>query len=266
MCRTTPCRRTKTRTTATRWTATGTGFEIAPVSTSGTIGALLNYYIAALPESGEITADYTEWLGHLLYARANLTTAQREVLDNEALDAAVAVAAAFESDAITGAENLIGQIPPADELTLDDHAAVSAARTAYDALSRVAQEQVSNRDDLLAAEVRIGELLVADISVRIGQIPDEITPDDIDFVRGVYSDYLSLTTMSAPQIGSADVAKMNEAVDAVVQIENDIIKADAIKQRIDDLPAIIRSRWQTKSILRISARPTTVPTTGSRDT
>ncbi len=214
------------------------GFEIAPVSTSGTVGALLNYYLAALPGSDEITADYTEWIGYLLDARDSLTAAQQETLDTAVLDAATAAAAAFESEAIAGVQSLIEQIGPADELTLDARADVTAAREAYDALSKVAQAAVSNREDLFAAEERIGELLIADLDSRIDEIPDEITPDDIDYIRGIYSDYLGLTDEERAQIDSADVEKLNAAVDAVVQIENDTIKADTIKQRINDLPAI----------------------------
>ena len=214
------------------------GFEIAPISTSGTVGALLNYYLAALPESGEITAEYSEWLGYLLNARDSLTTAQKENVNNAALNEAAAAAAALESEAIADVESLIAQLGPADELTIDDRAAVEAARTAYEALSLVAQSAVSNRDDLFAAQARIGELLVDDLGDRIGEIPDEITRDDVDYIRGIYSDYLSLTEDERAQIDPANVEKLNAAVEAAVRIENDIIKADAIKQRIDDLPTV----------------------------
>ena len=66
----------------------------------------------------------------------------------------------------------------------------------------------------------------------------KITEEDVDFIRSIYSDYLSLTDYERTQLDGDDIAKLNIAVDTVVQIENDTIKSDTIKQRINNLPAI----------------------------
>ncbi|HWR56199.1 MAG TPA: DUF4430 domain-containing protein, partial [Negativicutes bacterium] len=228
------------------------GWEIKPFSQAVSLDDLLNYYLAALPEGSGISAAYCEWLGYLADARDSLTSEQQAFVNNAALDAALAAVASYASEDIANVESLIRALGDISEITIAKRSAVSAARAAYEALSTAARLQVENRSDLFAAELRLKELLLGDIQERIAAIPGEITQENITFIRGIYSDYLALNAEEKELLPASNLNKLNTAVDEVVTIEKDLIKAEMIGQRISALPPVgnlaLRDEAEIKSI------------------
>lgn len=211
------------------------GWKIKKISEATTGAALLNNYINALPE--EVGNEYIEWLGDLDEARKSLNDTSS--INNEKLDAAIEKATIGLKEEINRVINLIDAIGDASKLTIERRADVEAARAAYDKLVRVARIQVTNRQKLFDAEVKMKKLLIDDIIYRISKLPDRITQADIALIRSIYSDYLSLTEEEKKQIGIS-YNRLNAAIDEVINIESDMFKAEVVTDRILRLPSIDR--------------------------
>ena len=107
--------------------------------------------------------------------------------------------------------NLISAIP--DPLTLADESFVTAAKTAYDALTSEEQGQVTNAQDLTDALTRINDLkAVQQLIADINALPSVITLAQATALAEIRADYEALSTAQQALISNFDtfIAKENE--------------------------------------------------------
>jgi len=126
--------------------------------------------IAALPENDSLTLDDKEAVEAARAAYDNLTQEQKDLVDNKSvLDDAFSKINQLEYEAqrainepiVKVVYDLIAALPETSALTLDNKAAVVAARTAYDDLNPMQKGMLINTDLLRAAEAKISELEAA---------------------------------------------------------------------------------------------------------
>ena len=170
-----------------------------------------------------------------------LTAAEAELkaLEEQAADQAAA-------DAVT---EQINSLPAADALTLEDKAAVEAAREAYEALTGnqkalVTEEPVQKLANL---EAKIAELTddaeaAAEVEQEIVSLPsaEELTLEDAPAVKTANAHYEALTDEQKSLISADIVEKLQKAVEQMARLEEqaaDQAAADAVTEQINSLPA-----------------------------
>ncbi|MEI3396606.1 hypothetical protein [Blautia stercoris] len=170
-----------------------------------------------------------------------LTAAEAELkaLEEQAADQAAA-------DAVT---EQINSLPAADALTLEDKAAVEAAREAYEALTGnqkalVTEETVQKLANL---EAKIAELTddaeaAAEVEQEIVSLPsaEELTLEDAPAVKTANAHYEALTDEQKSLISADIVEKLQKAVEQMAILEEqaaDQAAADAVTEQINSLPA-----------------------------
>jgi hypothetical protein len=140
--------------------------------------------------------------------------------------------AVVDAEAAAAVDAEIAALPAVDELTLDNAAAVVAARASYDALTDAQKELVTNLDTLTAAEAKIAELkaadaeaakqaAIADAREAILALPADITLDDKDTVNGAKAKYDAAITAGATdsEIGANLVTILNNTVAKIAELE-----------------------------------------------
>ena len=169
-----------------------------------------------------------------------LTAAEAELkaLEEQAADQAAA-------DAVT---EQINSLPAADALTLEDKAAVEAAREAYEALTGnqkalVTEETVQKLANL---EAKIAELTddaeaAAEVEQEIVSLPsaEELTLEDAPAVKTANAHYEALTDEQKSLISADIVEKLQKAVEQMAILEEQAADqaADAVTEQINSLPA-----------------------------
>lgn len=145
----------------------------------------------------------------------------------------------------------INALPAVDSLAATDKDAVTAARTAYDALSADAQALVTNYSTLTADELKMVELCltdtekaaVNDANAKITALPtaDSLTLADKDAVTAARTAYNAVPTAAQVLVTNYtkltnDEAKLQVLEDAAAADQE---AADAVTKMIGDLPATI---------------------------
>lgn len=128
--------------------------------------------------------------------------------------------------------SLIGSIP--STVTLDDREIINEARTAYNALTSVQQELVTNYDRLTRAEAAIKQLeenakdkAAADKVVNmINALPNPITLDSKSAVNAARNAYNMLTASQKGYV--TNYTKLQEAENKIVALEKEAGETDSI--------------------------------------
>ena len=142
---------------------------------------------------------------------------------------------------------MINALPAAEDLTLDDAAAVAAAREACNALTEAQQAAVSNLTVLEAAEARIAELqnqAAADaVIAQINALPavDALTLDDAAAVAAAREAFDALTEAQQALVPADVLAHLTACEEALEKLNStaaDQAAADAVIAQINALPAV----------------------------
>ena len=211
--------------------------------------------IDLIEEIGTVTLDSREAIEAARNAYDALTEEQQSYVTNySVLTAAEAELKALEeqaadqaaADAVT---EQINSLPAADALTLEDKAAVEAAREAYEALTGnqkalVTEETVQKLANL---EAKIAELTddaeaAAEVEQEIVSLPsaEELTLEDAPAVKTANAHYEALTDEQKSLISADIVEKLQKAVEQMAILEEqaaDQAAADAVTEQINSLPA-----------------------------
>ena len=141
--------------------------------------------------------------------------------------------------------SLIQDLPKAENVTLDDEAAIQEAREAYDALPAERQEWVGAEysDKLAQAEQALEDLKANQQAVQavIDQIDalkpaDELTLDDKTAVEAAQKAYDALTDGQKAQVTNADALKA--ARDKIAELEKAAADQQAAQAVIDQIDAL----------------------------
>ena len=211
--------------------------------------------IDLIDQIGTVTLDSREAIEAARNAYDALTEEQQSYVTNySVLTAAEAELKALEeqaadqaaADAVT---EQINSLPAADALTLEDKAAVEAAREAYEALTGnqkalVTEETVQKLANL---EAKIAELTddaeaAAEVEQEIVSLPsaEELTLEDAPAVKTANAHYEALTDEQKSLISADIVEKLQKAVEQMAILEEqaaDQAAADAVTEQINSLPA-----------------------------
>lgn len=158
----------------------------------------VNDLIAALPVPAEVAAADAEAIAAARAAYDALTEEQKlKVTDLAKLTACeTALADLLAAQAV---EAVIAALPR--NVTLDDGAAVAAAREAYDALTEAQKALVSNLDVLEAAEAALnGKRAVQAVEDLIDALPEPVTVDDAEAIAAARESYDALTPEQQAQV------------------------------------------------------------------
>ena len=132
---------------------------------------------------------------------------------------------------------MIRALPATSRLTLKDEAAIKAARSAYDALTKEQQAKVSNYATLTAAEAKISQLKVASANDAINKIPAVVTLKDDATVKAARAAYDALSKTEKTQITAASLKKLTDAEATIAKLNKEA--ADKVTKMITALPATI---------------------------
>jgi len=112
-----------------------------------------------------------------------------------------------------------------DEVTLENEAAVKAARKAYNALTAEGQAAV-NTDKLVAAEARLAELAAAAaVQTQINALPDEIVIQDMQAIKAARAAYEAL---SEELKASIDTEKLVAAEALLADLEKNAVPTQVV--------------------------------------
>ena len=197
--------------------------------------------IAALPAVDDLTLENADAVSVARTAYEALTDAQKPLVTKlSVLEAAEAKIA--DLTAANAVDEQIADLPAVDELTLDNADAVTAARTAYNALTDTQKPLVTKLSVLEAAEAKIADLTAANaVDEQIADLPavDELTLDDVDDVAAARTAYNALTDVQKPLVTKLDVLTAAEAKIAELQQQaEDRAAAQPVIDAIAALPAI----------------------------
>ena len=134
----------------------------------------------------------------------------------------------------------IDELPPIEELTLDNEEKVTEARKAYDALNETAKKAVTNYNELEAAEKRIAELETAEKNKEaaeavIKQIEtlketDKLTLEDKSAVEAARAAYDALTEEQRKLVDEESVKKLKAAEDKIAELKEAVEAAEKNKE------------------------------------
>lgn len=162
-------------------------------------------------------------------------------------DAEAALKDLKDQKAAKDVEKLIEELKDAQDLTLDDQDAVTAARTAYSSLTDDQKSYVSNENlgKLEHAEEQIAKLLeeaaVGQVIAEIGDLPskEEVTLEDKTAIETALAHYeaLSEEQKNDMELNAADsLTKLNDVIERL----NVLIQQNAVEEvnkKLNDLPA-----------------------------
>ena len=140
-----------------------------------------------------------------------LTNAEETIKDLEDLPADVA--AVIEK---------IDALPAADDVTLDNEAAVKEAQDAFNALSDENKDLVSNSDKLSAVGAKIDTLKAQAVEDLINALPETITQEHKADVENARSAYDALTDAQKALVSEDAVAKLEAAEKALAITYGDV--------------------------------------------
>lgn len=146
-------------------------------------------------------------------------------------------------DKATAVSEQINALPAAEQVTLENEAAIAAARAAYDALSDAEKAAVKNYDKLQAAEQQIGNIKAAAEVTQMIDAIGEITLDNYETkyeqIVMARSAYDSLTESAKALVTNLDTLKkaeetyqsmdedVKEVIAAINQLKDPLSKSNA---------------------------------------
>ncbi len=194
--------------------------------------------IASLPAAAYITLDDSDLV--------EAVRAQYDALPNPGLvgdisrltDAETAIETMVNAVAYDVVD-LIDALPAAENITLGDTDAVTAARAAYEALTAAQQGLVTNIDKLVADEDAIAAINQAAADAVISMInalpsPADLSYEDLDAVTEAYTAYQTL-----PDAQKSLVTNYDTLSDAMSTVMGLIYSPQHVIDLIDDLPDVI---------------------------
>ncbi len=208
--------------------------------------------IDAIAAIGEVTLEKEDAITAARAAYDALTDAQKALVTNyDTLTAAEARLAELKAEQQQtdqqAAQAVIDAIAAIGEVTLEKEDAITAARTAYDALTDAQKALVTNLDTLTAAEARLAELKeeqeqqeaqqkIDDANAKIAAIPDEITLESEEAILAARAAYDALTEEQKAQVTDYDKLLAAEAklaelkfAEAKTTVKAENMKAGTIK-------------------------------------
>ena len=136
------------------------------------------------------------------------------------------------------ADEAIDNLPPADEITLDDVADIQAAKAEYDALTPEEKTKVSPEalQKLLDAIEAMNTVVAQDATDDINALPEisKIKIEDKAEIDAAVAKYNALTDEQKEKVSKDTIDKLNAAVKEV----NDIIAANDTTVLVDALPEV----------------------------
>ena len=206
--------------------------------------------IDALPAATKVTVNDKKDIEAAKAAYDALTDAQKNyvplaektklLLDVAALDAAEKFAA--DEAAADAVEDMIRALPAADDVTLEDKAAIEEAKAAYDALTKDQKKLVNLTDraklalDEAAIEKIENDIAEAEaVKEQINALPAaaDVALDNAPDIMAARAAYEALTDEQKALIDEDTYKKLTEDEDAV----SDIISTEPVKALINALPA-----------------------------
>ena len=146
-------------------------------------------------------------------------------------------------DKATAVSEQINALPAAEQVTLENEAAIAAARAAYDALSDTEKAAVTNYDKLQAAEQQIGNIKAAAEVTQMIDAIGEITLDNYETkyeqIVTARSAYDNLTESAKALVTNLDTLKkaeetyqsmdedVKEVIAAINQLKDPLAKSNA---------------------------------------
>jgi len=115
--------------------------------------------------------------------------------------------------------DLIDALPAVEGMTLADEVDIEAARNAYDDLPDYQKDQVSNYDELVAAEAKISDLYVEAVETLITALPEieALTLADKVDVEAARTAYDALTAAQQANVANYDTLTAVEAAISALQ-------------------------------------------------
>ena len=211
--------------------------------------AAVEELIEALPNANDVTLEDKDAIEAARAAFDELTDDQKNMVSladkiKLALDEnAIAEAEKFAEDeaAADAVEDIIRNLPAAEDITLDDKEAVEEARAAYDALTHDQKLLVNltDRIDLVRAEAAIKKLendvnAAETVAAIIEDLPEaeDVTLDDARDILAARAAYEALTDDQKALIDEDTLKKLTDAEDALL----DNAAAEIVKAMINSLP------------------------------
>ncbi|GGD84928.1 S-layer homology domain-containing protein [Paenibacillus nasutitermitis] len=192
--------------------------------------------ITALPDSTAVTLDEQASVTAAKNAWDALTASQKAlVVNQDKLTQALAKIDALHT-AVNDVKELIAALPAPAVITLDNQAAVTAAKNALDALSAAQKALVTNQDKLTQAIAKVDALTAVanDVTALIAALPEPsaVTLDDQAAVKAAKN---ALDTLAASQ--KALVTNQDKLTQAIAKVEALIVAANDVTALIAALPA-----------------------------
>lgn len=192
--------------------------------------------IAALPSADELTLDDQEAVAAARTAYTALTDAQKALVVQETLQTLAQLEARLaqmteDENAVAQMEQEISELPDAEEITLEDAAAVETAQAHYDALTDTQKEGISQEtlEKLQAAVERITALKAeaADqeaaqaVADQIAALPDTdaLTLADRQNVEAARSAYEALTDSQKALVAGELLTSLEEKENRIQELE-----------------------------------------------
>ena len=202
--------------------------------------------IDALPAPGEITLDDKAAVEEAKAAYDALTPDQKRLVvltDRIKLALDQAAIQKIENDiaAAQAVTDMINALPAAEDVTLDDANAITAATAAYNALTPdqkplVTDETVQKLTDAQNALAKLEEAQKVKDQINALPAPEKITVNDKDEIEAARAAYEALDDAQKAQIDDETVQKLADAEAALKQAEDDKAAADAVTEKIEALP------------------------------
>ncbi len=202
--------------------------------------------IDALPAPDEITLDDKAAVEEAKAAYDALTPDQKRLVvltDRIKLALDQAAIQKIENDiaAAQAVTDMINALPAAEDVTLDDANAITAATAAYNALTPdqkpfVTDETVQKLTDAQNALAKLEEAQKVKDQINALPAPEKITVSDKDAIEAARAAYDALDDAQKAQIDDETVQKLTDAEAALKQAEDDKAAADAVTEKIEALP------------------------------
>ncbi|MBE6014079.1 MAG: DUF4430 domain-containing protein [Lachnospiraceae bacterium] len=238
--------------------------EVKATADAGIAGGLIGYVedntaVSTGINNGKVTAANAKGIVAKIEDGAeNVTFTDCYYVDSNAED--------FNGTSHTG-KAAIADIAPAKEvsaaiaklgtITLESEDAVTAARTAYDALNDVSKSMVKNAGDLATAEKTINELKQANADIEAAAATDklieaigEVTLESEEAIKAADSSYEALTETQKSLVKNLSVLEKAKTAFATLKAEKEKEDAAALEARLKAVDAKISELYEiTKTYL-----------------
>ncbi len=172
------------------------------------------------------------------------------ITNSSTLTAAVKKLIDVEKNAVTDQIKALNQKVLLGTFSLDDAAAVEAARAAYDAYKDTYKDLPGyapiSETDLKALETKIEDLNFKDAANKINALPSTITLEDADAVKAAADAYAKLTDEQKKAMNPLMVAKLEAAQDQLKKLADKSVEALKITASSTQGKNYIKVKWTVK--------------------